>query len=389
MERWLSKSRVLLALSGVLLVSALNRHDPMVFGMFLFLATLSTLGLLLPWLSLRSMQVLASGSSEVVEGQPSDVQLVIERRAWWPAFMVDVETHWQWGSRTIVLSHTLALIRARQRCALGHQITFPCRGDYRLAKVVLASGFPLGLIMARRTIAQQGIAVLVLPRAQEVFLPVDLSVAHDPLGNQVTRRLGQSFELGNLRHYVAGEPLGRVNWRASARSGELVIQQFQQSGSPLLHVVTDIPSAQELARPDAPSEQALRVVAGLCEAAEKVGARVRAYLPQQAEPLRDIYAIRRALAGVMPGSLPLREALGRLEGRLSNGSQLLVVVSPRWTASLLLRELSAVELRHCPVTVYIASHPSQAIEDQAFVPVLGNALAQAGFQVISQYPGQP
>lgn len=388
MERWLSKSRVLLALSGVLLVSALNRHDPMVFGMFLFLATLSTLGLLLPWLSLRSMQVLASGSSEVVEGQPSNVELLIERRAWWPAFMVDVETHWQWGARTIVLSHTLAFIRARQRCALGHQINFPCRGDYRLVKVVLASGFPLGLVIARRTIAQQGIAVLVLPRAQEVFLPDDLSVAHDPLGNQVTRRLGQSFELGNLRHYVAGEPLGRVNWRASARSGELVIQQFQQSGSPLLHVVTDIPSAQELARPEAPSEQALRVVAGLCEAAEEAGARIRAYLPQQIEPLRDTQAIRRALAGAMPDSLPLREALGQLQGRLSDGAELLVVVSPRWSASLLLRELSASTLGRCPVTVYIATHPAQAIGDLALAPALANGLVQAGLRVISQYPGQ-
>ncbi|CAN7615561.1 DUF58 domain-containing protein [Polaromonas sp. LjRoot131] len=388
MERWLSKPRVLLALSGVLLLSALNRHDPMVFGMFLFLATLSVLGLLLPWLSLRSLQVLASGTSETVEGQASNVQLLVERRAWWPAFMVDVETHWQWGPRTIVLSHTLPLIRARQRCALGHQITFPCRGDYRLAKVVLASGFPLGLVTARRTMAQQGVAVLVLPRAQEVFLPADLSAAHDPLGNQVTHRLGQSFELGNLRHYVAGEPLGRVNWRASARSGELVIQQFQQSGSPLLHVVTDIPSGNELARPDAPSEQALRVVAGLCEAAEEAGARIRAYLPQQAEALRDTLAIRRALAGAMPDSLPLREALGRVQGRLSEGSQLLVVVSPRWAASLLMREFSALDLGRCPVTVYIATHPAQAVGDQALAPALALALAQAGFQVISHYPGQ-
>jgi len=389
MERWLSKSRVLLALSGVLLLSALNRHDPTVFGMFLFLATLSALGLLLPWLSLRSMQVFASGSSEAVEGQACGVQLVIERRAWWPAFMVDVETHWQWGPRTIVLSHTLALIRARQRSALGHQIIFPCRGDYRLAKVVLASGFPLGLVIARRTIALQDVAVLVLPKAEQVFLPADLSAAHDPVGNQVTRRLGQSFELGNLRHYVAGEPLGRVNWRASARSGELVIQQFQQSGSPLLHVVTDIPSSNELARPDAPAEQALRVVAGLCEAAEEAGARLRVYLPQQAEPLRDTRAIHRALAGAMPDSLPLREALGRLQGRLSEGSQLLVVVSPRWAASLLLREFSAVELGRCPVTVYIATHPAQAIGDLALAPALAQALTQAGFQVISQYPGQP
>lgn len=386
MERWLSKSRVLLAFSGVLLVSALNRRDPMVFGMFLFLATLSALGLLLPWLSLRSMRVLADGTSEVVEGQPSKVQLLIERRAWWPAFMVEVQTHWQWGPKTLVLSHTLPLIRSRQRCELGHQITFPCRGDYRLTQVVLASGFPLGLVTARRRINQQGVSVLVLPRVQAVYLPERLNLSHDPRGNQATQRLGQSFELGNLRHYVAGEPVGRVNWRASARSGELVIQQFQQSGSPLLHVVTDIPSEREIGQPDAPAEQALRIVAGICEEAGKAGARVLAYVPQHAEPLRDPKAIGHALAGAMPGSLPLTEAISRACGRLSEGTQLLAVVSPRWNASLLLRELSVPALGRCPVIVYLATHPSQGVGDLALAPALAKTLAQAGFQVFSDYP---
>ena len=57
MERWLSRPRVLIGLCVVLLMSALNRQDPMVYGMFLFLAVVSLLGFLLPWLSLRSMAI--------------------------------------------------------------------------------------------------------------------------------------------------------------------------------------------------------------------------------------------------------------------------------------------------------------------------------------------
>ncbi len=385
MERWLSKSRVLLALSGVLLVSALNRHDPMIFGMFLFLTTLSVFGLLLPWVSLKSMHVLASGTGEVIEGQPSGLQLAIERRAWWPAFMVEVETHWQWGSRTIVLSHTIPLIGARERRELGAQILFPCRGHYRLSEVVLASGFPLGLVTATRRAIQRGIAVLVLPQAQPVFLPAQLGISHDPMGNQTTHRLGQSFELGTLRHYVAGEPVGRINWRASARSGELVIQHFQQSGSPLLHLVTDIPPEQELAQPNAPTEQALRIAAGICQKSLAFGIRVRAHLPQHAEPLRSNEDICRARASALPGALPLADAISRACMKLSEGDQLAAVVSPRWNAASLVRELSVPGLGKCPVFVYIATSPAQPAGDLALGAMLGQALTRAGFQVFSHH----
>jgi uncharacterized protein (DUF58 family) len=383
MERWLSKSRVLLALSAVLLIAALNRHDPMVYGMFVFLATLSALGLLLPWLSLRSMSVLAAGDAEVVEGQISGVQLLLERRSWWPAFMVEVETHWQWGPTTTVLTHTLAVVGARQRCSLGSQIRFPCRGDYRLKEVVLSSGFPLGLLTARRRIAQQGISVRVLPRAQPVSLPPSLGVSSDPLGNLVTRRLGQSFELGALRQHVAGEPIGRVNWRASARSGDLVIQQFQQSGSPLLNLVTDIPAERDLGKPDSPAEQALRIAVGICEAAQAEGVRVLATMPGEGGPLKDSLSVARALAVATPGSLSLANAVARAGAGLAEGSQLVVVVNPQSSPAALLGVLSRAA---CPVIVYIAAHPSHSAADQASAAVLKTDLAQAGFQVMSRHP---
>lgn len=386
MERWLSKSRVLLALSGVLLVAALNRHDPMVFGMFLFLATLSALGLLLPWVSLQALHILASGTAEVTEGQPSSLQLTIERRAWWPAFMIEVQTHWQWDASTLVISHTVPVLRARQKLEIGGDIRFPCRGHYRLSEVVLASGFPLGLVTARHRMAQQDISALVLPRAQTIRLPAHLGVSHDPLGNQTTQRLGQSFELGTLRHYVAGEPMGRVNWRASARSGELVIQHFQQSGSPLLHLVTDIPPRHELAQPNAPTEQALRIAVGICQEAQAAGVRVRAHLPQHAQALSNSRDISYALAGALPDSLPLAEAIRRACAQLRAGDQLAAVVSPRWDSASLVRTLSVPALSACPVIVYIATHPALSTTDLALATTLAQGLKQAGFQVFLHQP---
>jgi hypothetical protein len=101
MERWLSKSWVLLGLCGVLFMAALNRHDPMVYGVFLFLSVVTVLGFLLPWLSLRSMSVRLgqSGDLELTEADACDLQMVVHRAAPWPAFMVDIETEWVWAKQ--------------------------------------------------------------------------------------------------------------------------------------------------------------------------------------------------------------------------------------------------------------------------------------------------
>ena len=384
MERWLSKTRVLIALCGVLLIASLNRQDPMVYAMFLFLAVLSLLGFVLPWLSLRGMHVrthLEEGGHELVEGQSSGLSLLIRRRAWWPAFMVDVETRWRWAGRELVLRQTVPVIRGRRELDLGRELRFPCRGDYRLAGVTLASGFPLGLMRASLTLTPDDVRLLVLPRPQVLQESLDWSVSEDPQGEQTTRRLGQSSELGMLRKYEVGEFLGRVSWRASARIGELVIQHFQQSASPLLRLVVQIPQGAEAGDPSAPTEQGLRLVAGLCQRALAEGVRLRVYLPPGPEPVQQIEQLLPALARAEPGALDLALALQRAARDMTVGEQLAVVVGAHHPAGLLLQQLGAAGLQNWPVRVYIAVPPRPNAVCLTAAQDLQQRLQQSGLAV--------
>lgn len=382
MERWLSKPRVMLVLCGVLLMAALNRQDPMVYAMFLFLAVLSLLGYLLPWLSLRGMSVRSaigpSGAGQVVEGQASSLQLLIQRRVWWPAFMVDVETRWRWASREIVLRQTVPVIRGGRSYDLGRDVRFPCRGDYRLVGVTLASGFPLGLMRASQTIAANDLRVLVLPQPQAVHRSLDWRVSEDTQGEQTTRRMGQSFELGMLRKHEAGEFLGRVSWRSSARIDDLVIQHFQQSASPLLRLVVQIPPSAEVGQPAAPSEQAIRLAAGLCERALAEGVRLRIYLPSDPQPLSELAQLLPALACAEPGTLELSQAMQRAARDMTAGEQLAVVVGANYCATTLLQELAAAGLQGGPVCVYIAVPPGPAAARLSAAQELQQRLQQFG-----------
>lgn len=390
MERWLSKSRVLLGLCGVLLMASLNRQDPMVYAMFLFLAVLSLLGFFLPWVSLRAMVIRAGQEAdepgEVVEGQLASLRMAVERRAWWPAFMVDIETRWQWAGKDLVLRQTLPVIRGGTTLDLGRLVRFPVRGHYRLIEVSLSSGFPLGLIRARHKMAPQNISQLVLPRAQAVHWPQHWQVSDDPLGEQTTRRLGQSFELGMLRKYQMGEFLGRVSWRASARIGELVVQHFQQSGSVLLRLVTEIPAVDQVGDPHSAAERVIRLAAGVSQLALAQGVRLRAYLPPGPQALHDMAQVSRALAAALPGSLGLDQAIAWAARDMSAGEQLAVVVSGRHKADDLLSCLSAPKFQGCLVVVYIASGSHASPAELGAATELQQALHVAGIAAYTELP---
>lgn len=364
MERWLSKSRVLLGLCTVLLIAALNRHDPMVYAMFLFLGVVCVLGFLLPWLSLRSTTVRldADANIDAVEGSDSPLTVLVERTVPWPAFMVDIETEWEWASRRMVLSQTVPVIRAGRAPDLGRMIRFPCRGYYELVAVHLSSGFPLGLIRARYTLSRPKIHIRVLPQAQPVQWPLPWDIAEDPQGELHTRRMGQSFELGVLRPYQYGESVGRVNWRASARVGELVIQHFQQSGSVRLRVAVDVPHGADLGDAAGAGEQAIRLAAGVCQAALESGAQLFLYLEGRADPVRDAPAILPALAqarsaatahsvGVGEGFFPV---IAQVANATAPGEQVAVVASSSCLTPELVAALTDLAARGCWVVVCIA-----------------------------------
>ena len=388
MERWLSKSRVLLGLCGVLLMAALNRQDPMVYGMFLFLIVVTVLGFGLPWLSLRGTTVrLASAAEvEVTEGEGCPLNIVLERTAPWPAFMVMVETEWTWASQRLVLSQTVPVLRAGHLPDLGGLVRFPCRGFYQLNAVRLSSGFPLGLVRAQHSLQRPQIALHVLPQPQPVHWPLPWEVTEDPQGELSTRRLGQSFELGMLRPYQHGESVGRVSWRASARVGELVIQHFQQSGSIRLRLLVKAPGAPALGDSNSAGEQSIRLAAGVCETALNNGAQLFLYLDTLPKPLSEGYAIQRALAEALPSDTSLAQAAARVAQDTAPGEQVAVVVSGSQAEPELLTALTVLAAQGCRVLACMAVGRRASSQELAQARQLERAVAQAGFATLLELP---
>ena len=59
-------------------------------------------------------------------------------------------------------------------------------------------------------------------RLRELVAPLETQVH---TGNEVARVKGEGLEFADTRHYVPGDRLRSINWRASARRGELIVNE--------------------------------------------------------------------------------------------------------------------------------------------------------------------
>jgi uncharacterized protein (DUF58 family) len=111
---------------------------------------------------------------------------------------------------------------------LNYEVTFLMRGYYQLGPLLLETGDVFGLHRRFRVAGEPHFA-LVLPKV----LPLEgYSLAsRRPLGEiRVVHRLFEDpTRLAGVRPYQQGDPLNRIHWRATARTGELHSRIYETS----------------------------------------------------------------------------------------------------------------------------------------------------------------
>jgi uncharacterized protein (DUF58 family) len=97
-------------------------------------------------------------------------------------------------------------------------------GGHALGPVALRAHDPVGLVTWERTLPD-ALELRAYPR--EAVLRRLLRPRETQLyaGNEVARDKGEGIEFADVRPWAAGDPLRRVNWRASARRGELWVNE--------------------------------------------------------------------------------------------------------------------------------------------------------------------
>jgi uncharacterized protein (DUF58 family) len=294
----------LLALLGVLVVGLLLPSWIGVLLVFLVLAGGVLVDLALAG-GVRQLVFARSGASSVRLGEPCKVVLTIAnpggrrvravlRDAWPPSAGVPVDRHrieLPAGARRSVVT----LLKPTRR------------GDREAASVTVRSFGPLGLA-ARQGSHRVPWTVRVLPPFHSRrHLPSRLARLRELDGRSAVRVRGAGTEFDSLREYVLGDDVRSIDWRATARSSDVMVRSWRPERDRHIVLVLDTGRTSAARVGDAPRLDALLDAALLLAAlASRAGDRV--------DLLAYDTLLRTAVSG---GSLPsLVNAMAPLEPAL-------------------------------------------------------------------------
>ncbi len=199
------------------------------------------------------------------------------------------------------------------------------RGVHRLPAVLAVAEDPLGLVSTRRRVGEE-LHVTVAPRIPELSscAPcVDSGMRHG--GGRRRLPTLDASEFRGIRPHEPGEPLNRVDWKSTAKTGSLMLREMEAATDDDLTLLLNgaaVDVAGEL--PDTTFEVAVQAAGAMVAYAIRSGHSVNLILPEHGwRPIR-----------LSPDSKSLRRLLGALaetapDGLARLGPSLRAIVTDR------------------------------------------------------------
>jgi len=147
-------------------------------------------------------------------------------------FSVSKGTHYQNHQSYFTLS-------SDQRIKRTHTLIPSRRGVYELQTVTLTSGDLLGLSRQTKKIPLHS-QLTVYPKPIE--FPLDRIPYHSWQGDQIVKRfiMPDPFLTAGTRPYMYGDSLKAVNWKATARTGEMQVHQYEFTANRKLLIIVNV-----------------------------------------------------------------------------------------------------------------------------------------------------
>lgn len=113
------------------------------------------------------------------------------------------------------------------------------RGERRTTQVTIRSRGPLGLLARQATLNSPG-HIRVLPAfTSRKHLPSRIARLRELEGATSVMVRGQGTEFDSLREYVRGDDVRSIDWRATARRGDVMIRTWRPERDRRIVIVTD------------------------------------------------------------------------------------------------------------------------------------------------------
>ncbi len=136
-------------------------------------------------------------------------------------------------------SQTIKL-KPMEKRKLSYKLRPVERGEYHFNNVNLYSSSPIGLIQRRHN-KKLGQMVPVYPSIIQMkkYGLIALSKVSSFQGVKKLRRLGHSYEFEQIKNYVKGDDYRSVNWKATSRRNNLMVNQYEDQRAQQVYTIID------------------------------------------------------------------------------------------------------------------------------------------------------
>lgn len=212
----------LASLLGVLAVG-----HPLFFNLFYLFGGILLLSYLWAWLNVHWVRVTRQTSTRQVQvGKFFGEHFVLENTGPLPKLWIELKDRSDLpGHRA---SRVISNLGGRRR--QSWQVRTPCyqRGRFTLGPITFYSSDPFGLFLLKKELPRSFTShVVVYP------LAADLPSFQPPIGEQTggevmhRRTHYVTTNVSGIRNYVPGDSFNRIHWPSTARTGQLMVKEFE------------------------------------------------------------------------------------------------------------------------------------------------------------------
>jgi uncharacterized protein (DUF58 family) len=138
-------------------------------------------------------------------------------------------------------------LTSRQHKLLNYKLRPTKRGEYGFGSIRVYVQSPIGLVN-RRFNFEQGETLPVYPSFLQMrkYELMAISNRLTEYGIKKIRRIGNSMEFEQIKNYVPGDDYRTLNWKASARRGDLMVNNYTDEKSQHVYCVIDKSRAMKM-----------------------------------------------------------------------------------------------------------------------------------------------
>lgn len=220
-----SRRNALYILAILSLLTGLFTGRADIFIIAYLIAALLILSLLWTWLSLRGIALRRTTRTRRSQvGRVFQESFGVRKTGILPKLWLEIRDHSNLPGHHA--SHVVPTLLRNREYTWDVETVCALRGEFQLGPMTVVGGDPFGLFHSPRRVGATD-RLIVYPMTVEinrVILPVGFLTGGDAQ-RQLTHQI--TTNASSIRDYVSGDSMNRIHWRSTARTGNIMVKEFE------------------------------------------------------------------------------------------------------------------------------------------------------------------